>query len=110
MDTREVVIGALIKERDDWRDIYGAYLRNEKDGEKLHAGKESRCGLCPDHQTYYEGGSNEYLSCRTCPIVILTRRTCAHWWEIFDVAPEQKDRRAALKTYLFLKKLIEKVN
>jgi len=104
------MIKELERERDDWRNIYEGYEISEEEGRKRQEGKEERCGLCQEYQASVVFGDHSFLTCRACPVVILTGRTCAHHWNEVGIQPGEQTAALAEKTYLFMDKLIEAVN
>ena len=78
-------IQGLKRERDDWNVIYEAYDRSKTEGRELLGGKEGRCGLCPEYKKTIERGGKTYVSCRDCPIVVYTGKTCNFWWKAVDI-------------------------
>lgn len=106
-------IEELKRERDDWLEIFLAYVRSEKEGLELFAGKDKRCGLCPKYKLITGEGDFKFLSCRKCPIVMLTGQTCYYRWKKegdFFPGDEKKiiyeGMRAAWMTYKFIDDLI----
>lgn len=106
-------ITELERERDDWKNIFDAYCRDEQEGLELFAGKDGRCGLCPKYKKIHTYGGREFLTCRECPIVVLSRRTCYNMWlkEGYYFPDDEKKKpyegmRVAKMTYEFLNKLI----
>jgi hypothetical protein len=96
----------LQKELEDWQDIYRTFLFNKDAAEIKMATKDERCGLCPKYKKETVLNNVKYLSCRECPIVKMTRRTCGFWWSKNNVEPGSIKGEDSLKTYLFLKKII----
>ena len=74
--SREMIM-ELERERDDWANMerlvrYYGYSA----GLLSYGGKQERCGLCGR----YRKKIGEMVSCRECPIVEATGRTCDYWW------------------------------
>ena len=65
----------------DWRVIQRAYMIRPEFGIKLVETKGERCGLCPRYRsmTINMATGDQFASCRRCPIVKATGRTCLHW-------------------------------
>jgi hypothetical protein len=99
-------IEELKRERDGWNEVYMAFVVDNKSGKREFKRKHEDCGLCPKYKVEDESG---YISCRECPIVKLTRRTCNYWWGIHGIEQGKTETgSAALTTYLWLKDMIEK--
>ncbi|RLC88418.1 MAG: hypothetical protein DRJ03_02745 [Chloroflexi bacterium] len=99
----------LENERDDWKHITEGFDVSTEEGLRRWGGKELRCGLCPRYQRYIHWNGIDILFCKSCPLVILTRRTCGHWWAKLDIEPGEKTKETSKTTYLFLLKVIEDV-
>lgn len=103
------MITELEKERDEWREVYEAFVIDTDKGIAQFESKNKTCGLCVKYKTEINTGEEVFISCRECPIVIISGRTCNHWWGMHGIAQGKTNTgSAALTTYLWLKDLIEK--
>jgi len=114
-DMLETHIKELERERDDWKEILAAYGRSNEDGLRAQSGKEERCGLCPKYRIVFELTGNTILSCRSCPIVLYSGRTCAWHCRKTGIKAESVcginygNIEMAKVSYGFLRDLIERL-
>ena len=73
----------------DWKSVLAAYRRDFAEGVALVETKDDRCTLCPKFKRAIHIKKNgvwyKMLSCRRCPIVKDTGRTCAHLRDYYSL-------------------------
>lgn len=78
----ELDISLVRAQVEDWKYVREQYFTSFALGVRAVETKDARCGLCPRYLRYTVARvGNEWaelLTCRHCPIVRATGRTCAH--------------------------------
>ncbi len=72
-------IERIDREIADWERVLTAYEYGT--GRTMYESKDERCGLCPtyQHRVVNVATGAAILTCRRCPVVRATGRTCAAW-------------------------------
>ena len=63
----------------DWKDIAETMAVDKEKGWEKYKSKDSRCNLCPIYKKTLVAEDYVFVSCKECPVVKLTRRSCEYW-------------------------------